>query len=158
MCRDRGAKIVVDTSGQALKQIVGLGGIWLIKPNVEELCELLGKAVEDSTLAIAAAGRKLCDKSEIVLVSRGAKGALLVTDDKALNAQCAGGKEALGGTVGCGDYLLAGFLDGFEQKRDLDFALSRAIKVAAARAWGQTESMSWPDVKSRIDVGICEVR
>ncbi len=74
-----GVKVVVDTSGAALKECVEAGGLFLIKPNLEELCELLGHDVEDESAAVAVAGRLLLDKTKMVLVSRGQKGAVLVS-------------------------------------------------------------------------------
>jgi fructose-1-phosphate kinase PfkB-like protein len=145
-CKSRGAKIVLDTSGRPLKEIVDTGSVWMIKPNVEELSELLGEQVKDGPVSLAKAGRKLLDKVEIVLISRGAKGGVVVTKDGAWQGRCAGRAKVFS-TVGCGDFLLAGFLkDGFNTSA----ALKTAIKVATAKAWGWTENKSWLDVQSRI--------
>jgi 1-phosphofructokinase len=140
-CKSRGAKIVLDTSGRALKEIVDKGALWLIKPNVEELCELLGEQVKDGPVSLAKAGRKLLDKVEIVLISRGTKGAVVVTKDGAWQGRCTGRAEIFS-TVGCGDFLLAGFLKAFSNGSGTGAALETAIKVATARAWGWTEETS----------------
>jgi len=147
-CKSRRAKIVLDTSGHPLKEIVDTGSAWMIKPNVEELRELLGEHVKDGPVSLAKAGRKLLDKVEIVLISRGARGGVVVTKDGAWQGRCAGRAKVFS-TVGCGDFLLAGFL---KDSSVMDAALKTAIKVATARAWGWTEKMSWLDVKSRIHV------
>ena len=163
-CRERGAKIVVDTYGDALKRILETGAAWLIKPNVEELRELLGKQVPDNPTALARAGRKLLDKAEIVVISRGRKGGVVVTKKGAWQGRCIGRGRVLS-TVGCGDYLLGGFLKGLKDKSDAGSALvsskaeavaglGTAIKVATAKAWGWTDKMSWPDVQSKIKVQI----
>ncbi len=55
-CRGRGAKIVLDTSGPALREIVDAGWVWLIKPNVRELGELLGEDVDDNSAALREVG------------------------------------------------------------------------------------------------------
>jgi len=163
-CRRRGARIAVDTSGDALREMVNSGParqiagscrIWLIKPNVEELRELLGEQIRDSAADLAKAGRKLLDRVEIVLISRGEKGAIVVTKKGVWEGQCAGRRRVLS-TVGCGDYLLAGFLKGLKDKSDVGFALRTAIKVATAKAWGWTEKMAWEDVEKRIEVGLRE--
>jgi len=170
-CRRSGAKIVVDTSGDALREIVNSGParqiaksyrIWLIKPNVEELCELLGEQIEDSPAGLEKAGRKLLDKVEIILISRGKKGAVVVTKKGSWQGQactresgCTGRTRVLS-TVGCGDYLLAGFLKGLKGKSDVAFALKTAIKVATAKAWGWTEKMVWKDAVKRIEVSLRE--
>lgn len=147
-CKSRRAKIVLDTSGHPLKKIVDTGSAWMIKPNVEELRELLGEHVKDGPVSLAKAGRKLLDKVEIVLISRGARGGVVVTKNGAWQGRCAG-RAKIFSAVGCGDFLLAGFL---KDSSVMDVALKTAIKVATARAWGWTEKMSWLDVKSRIHV------
>jgi 1-phosphofructokinase family hexose kinase len=152
-CRERGAKIVVDTYGDALKRILETGAAWLIKPNVEELRELLGEQVSDSPSGLVKAGRKLLDKVEIVVISRGQKGGVVVTRKGAWQGRCVGRRRVLS-TVGCGDYLLGGFLKGLKDKSDAGSALRMAIKVATARAWGWTDKMPWPDVQSKIKVQV----
>jgi len=154
-CHRSGVKIAVDTSGNALREIVNSGGVWLIKPNVEELRELLGEQIEDRPVGLAKAGRKLLDRVEIVLISRGKKGAIVVTKKGTWQGQCAGCRRVLS-TVGCCDYLLAGFLKGLKDKSDVGFALETAIKVATAKAWAWTEKMAWEDAEKRIEVGLRE--
>jgi fructose-1-phosphate kinase PfkB-like protein len=152
--RDAGARVAVDTSGQPLKEIVRLGGIWLIKPNITELRELLNKHVADSPSATVKAAKGLCDKVRIVVVSRGAKGAIAVTADSALQAKASTSPAKARGTVGCGDYLLAGLLAGLTRRRDLRLALAKGIKVATARACGLTERMNWAEAESKIGADV----
>jgi len=158
-CRRCGARIALDTSGDALREIVNSGPanpscrIWLIKPNVEELCELLGEQIEDRPAGLAKAGRKLLDKVEIILISRGKKGSVVVTKKGAWQGRCVGRSRVLS-TVGCGDFMLAGFLKGLKDKSDVGFALKTAIKVATARAWGWTEGKSWSRALREIKVAV----
>ncbi len=144
-CAGRGARIVLDASGPSLKQIVDTGAVWLIKPNVSELCELLGREIKDSPASLAAAGRKLLDKVEIVLISRGPKGGLVVTKEAAWQGRCTNRGKVLS-TVGCGDYLLAGFLKHFHDTSDPCSALKTAIRVATAKARGWTDGYTWREV------------
>ena len=150
-CHRAGARIAVDTYGPALGSIVEAGLPWLISPNVEELCELLGVAVEDAPERLVEAGRRLLNKMDMVLISRGEKGALIVTKDGAWTGRCETQGKVLS-TVGCGDYLLAGFLAGAGETGDPAAALARGLKVATARAWGWTESESWPQADKEIAV------
>jgi fructose-1-phosphate kinase PfkB-like protein len=138
-CASRGARIVLDTSGKPLRKIVDTGAVWLIKPNVKELCELLGQEIKDGPVSLAAAGRRLLDRVEIVLISRGRKGSLVVTKQGVWQGRCLARGRVLS-TVGCGDYLLAGFLKDLQDTSDPASALKSAIKVATAKAWGWTES------------------
>ena len=151
--RNRGAKIVADTGGKALKRIVDLGDIWIIKPNIEELSELVGCSVADSAKIIAATAGGLCDRVETVLVSRGRKGALAVGADRILSGVVRTEQGAAVSTVGCGDYLLAGFIGGLaDAGGDERSALEQAVKAATARAWGWHDKMKWSETKERIGV------
>ncbi|MHC4430452.1 MAG: 1-phosphofructokinase family hexose kinase [Planctomycetota bacterium] len=145
------ARIVLDTSGSALSQIVDAGSIWLIKPNVEELRDLLDEPIKDGPVSLARAGRRLLDKVEIVLISRGAKGAVAVTKQGAWQARCLSRAPVLS-TVGCGDCFLAGFLKALQDKPDMRSALATATKVAGARAWGWMDNKSWPQAKREVQI------
>ena len=154
--RAAGARIVVDTHGPALKRLVNAGSLHLIAPNVEELAGLLDREIEDTPGALAAAGRTLLDRVELVLISRGAQGAVLVTASGAWQ----GRNETQGhivSTVGCGDYLLGGFLAGLNAAADAPAALETGLKVAAARAWGWTETKTWPEANRMIKTVVAPV-
>ena len=155
-CKSRGAKIVLDTSGRSFTEIVNTGSVWLIKPNVDELCELLGEQVKDGPVSLAKAGRKLLDKVEIALISRGAKGGVVVTGKGAWQGRSVGRAKVLS-TVGCGDFLLAGFLEALEDGSRTNLALKTAIKVATARAWGWTELKTWPQAMREVTVAVKRV-
>jgi 1-phosphofructokinase len=155
-CRDLQARVAVDTHGPALAAIVQAGLAWLISPNVEEMSELLGRQVADTPVQLVAAARPLQDKVQMILVSRGEKGAIVVTKQGAWAGRPKTRHKALS-TVGCGDYLLAGFLAGLAGRRKAPAALATALKVAAARAWGWTETRDWPQVEKDVVVGVSPV-
>lgn len=150
-CRRAGAQMAVDTHGAALRNMVEARLPWLIAPNVEELRELLSLPVEDTPAELARAGRRLLDRMEMVLISRGAKGALVVAKDGVWTGHATGQRPVLS-TVGCGDYLLAGFLAGWRETGDPGAALGRGLKVATARAWGWAERESWARGEKEIAV------
>jgi len=152
-CHRAGARIVVDTYGPALKSIVDAGLPWLISPNVEELRGLLGTAVADAPETLAEAGRTLLGGMDMILISRGEKGALVAAKAGAWTGRCVTQGKVLS-TVGCGDYLLAGFLAGLGETSDPAAALATGLKVATARAWGWTESESWPRADKEIAVTV----
>jgi 1-phosphofructokinase family hexose kinase len=150
-CRDSGARIVIDAHGPTLEAIVDAGLAWLIAPNVEELGGLLGARVPDTPARLARAARGLLDKVELVLVSRGKKGAMAVTRTGVSEGYCVSRGKVLE-TVGCGDYLLAGFLAGLGDSRQVRAALVQGLKAATARAWGRTETETWRRTKGQIRV------
>jgi fructose-1-phosphate kinase PfkB-like protein len=152
-CKNRGAKIVLDTSGHALKEMVHTGLVWLIKPNVEELCDLSGEKIKDGPVSLARAGRGVLGKVEIILISRGGKGSVVVTEKAAWQARSLGRAKVFS-TVGCGDYLLAGFLEGLVDTSNAAGALGTATKAATAKAWGWVENETWSEAEKRIKVQI----
>jgi 1-phosphofructokinase len=152
-CRRAGARLAVDTSGPVLGAIVEADLAWLISPNVEELRELLGSKVGETPERLIEAGRNLLERVEVVLISRGAEGALVVTRDGAWTGRPETPGQVLS-TVGCGDYLLAGFLTGLGEGHDPPAALARGLKAATAHAWGWTERESWARADKEVAVAV----
>ncbi|MFI8631799.1 1-phosphofructokinase family hexose kinase [Microbacterium sp. NPDC077663] len=105
-------RIAVDTSGPALAAAVAAGRPDLIKPNDEELAELVGHHLDaDLALpeAVAAVARELVPASVgAALVTLGGDGAVLVTADDAWHGTTP--PTRVRSTVGAGDSSLAGYL------------------------------------------------
>lgn len=102
------ARVIVDTSGAALRRTVQ-AGVYLIKPNVRELRELSGENLE-SDADIERASRKLleAEHAQVVAVSIGAGGAMVVTRDGCdhvrsptvpIRSKVGAGDSMVGGTV-----------------------------------------------------------
>jgi len=153
-CRDKGAMLAIDTSGSALRTLLKEGGIWLLKPNVQELQELLGEPIKDTSQSLVQAGIRLLDRVDNILISRGENGALLITNDCCYQAQCIDTSHKPISTVGCGDFLLAGFLMDYRRKVDMPQALKSGIQAATARTWGLVDKKSWTKVQKKIKVSI----
>jgi 6-phosphofructokinase 2 len=104
----KNVKIVADTSGDALTEILK-EGVFLLKPNLGELSRLTGKGELDNESADEAA-KQLIDegKAEIVVVSMGPQGAYLVTKDETLHVPAPSVKKL--STVGAGDSMVAGMV------------------------------------------------
>lgn len=150
-CYAKRARIVVDTSGEALRRIVeGANGLWLIKPNVAELGELVGRGIKDEPISLVKAGQRLLEKCETVLISRGRKGAVAVTKNGSWSGRMAGVERKVLSTVGCGDYFLAGYLKGAEEKKGVGFALKTALKAGTAKAWSWPDTKTWSSVQRQI--------
>ena len=132
-CYNAGAKIVLDTSGHALRRIIETGLVWIVKPNVEELRDVLSETIEDNPDSLITAGRTFLDRVENILISRGDEGAILINKSGALQCNASQERDVFS-TVGCGDYLLAGFLTGWNDTEQEDSALTTAVKVATAKA------------------------
>ena len=108
LAKSIGARLILDTSGPALLAAAA-EGVFLLKPNLSELSALAGvqkleiNQVDDAALAIIHAG-----KCEIVLVSMGPQGALLVTCDGFEHIPAP--TVVKRSTVGAGDSMVAGMV------------------------------------------------
>ena len=92
----------------------------------------------------------------MILVSRGALGAVLVSSQGSWSARCRQ-KKPIHSTVGCGDALLAGFLAGLGRGRSRRTALSTAIKTATAHAWDLPRHMTWKKAQRHIQVDMVRI-
>lgn len=76
-----GARLIVDTSGAALRHAAEIGA-FLLKPNLSELQDLAGRELSGEGEQLEAARELVAEgKSSVVVVSLGAAGALLITQD-----------------------------------------------------------------------------
>ena len=120
---------VVDASGKSLRASLAARP-FLVKPNKAELCEAVGRKLEDLG-AVERAARELMDAgAQHVLVSLGAEGALLVTPEKVWHAD--GLKVKVSSTVGAGDAMTAGFVAGFVETGDFVEAFRRGVAAGTA--------------------------
>lgn len=108
IAKDKRAKFIVDTSGEPLKKAVEQG-VYLLKPNLGELSFLAGKD-ELQKNEIEAAAKLIIQKGmcEVVVVSMGADGAMMVTKNETLII-CPPHVERKS-TVGAGDSMVAGIV------------------------------------------------
>jgi 1-phosphofructokinase len=127
--RERGIRIAVDSSGTPMTAAVAARP-HLIKPNHEELAELVGHPLPTLGDVHAAALDLVADGIEVVAVSLGGDGALLVTADELVHARAT--ITAPLSTVGAGDCMLAGLLHGLSSGRTAADALAVAVTWGAA--------------------------
>ncbi|MGB9781236.1 1-phosphofructokinase [Caldanaerobacter sp.] len=118
-------KVILDADNQAL-----FYGIeekpFMIKPNVHELEDVVGKRLE-TLEEIIEEGKKLNKLGiKIVAVSMGKEGSVVITDDAVFRVKPL--KVEVKGTVGAGDAYVAGFAHGIYR----GLSLEETIKIAAA--------------------------
>ena len=110
-CAEKGAYVAVDSSGPGLEALRGARNLWLVKPNRLELAEIAGReAVEEAD--IRATAESLRKRIEQVIVTLGPEGAYLFCREGAWRAKPHIDPAAVVKTVGSGDALLAGFVQG----------------------------------------------
>ena len=119
-----GVRLAVDTSGPAL-HAAATAGAALVKPNREELAEVVARELTTIGDVVDAARELQSWGAGAVLASLGADGAVLVDDDGVIvgNAPVDRPRSA----VGAGDALLAGFLAA---------GAKGGVALAEALAWG----------------------
>lgn len=144
-----GPLIALDTSGEPLRATLErvAGRIAVIKPNSDELGELLGvdaAVFEGDPLAAREAATTLLDRGVgAILLTLGSKGALLLTHDGVWTA--AAPRITARSTVGAGDSALAGYLVGALEGRSHADRLALAVAYGSAAASLPGSTMPAPD-------------
>jgi 6-phosphofructokinase 2 len=145
LARTLGKRFILDTSGAALKQAGR--GIYLLKPSLRELGDLVGREVRsEGEQELAARDIIEQGRSEIVVVSLGDQGALLVTT---------GGTQRFAaipvearGSVGAGDSMLAGIVVSLCRGLELGEAVRYGMAAGTAALLGSgTELCRRSDVE-----------
>jgi 6-phosphofructokinase 2 len=127
--RAKGAKVFLDTDGEALK--VGIQGLPdVIKPNIHELSRLVGEDLKEMNEITSAARNVLAQGVDTVLVSLGAQGMLLVSHKEQYHAVPP--RVEVINTVGAGDSAVAGFVYGMIKGKDLRDSLIFAVAAGTA--------------------------
>lgn len=125
-----GAKIVVDTSGAPLQGALD-AGVYLVKPNLREMRELLGEPMECEADCVSACRRLVNEgKAEVVALTLGHYGAMLVTRDLALRADPVPIKPV--STVGAGDSFLGALVARLAAGHGLEDAFRHAVAAGSA--------------------------
>lgn len=130
IAKSSGAKVIVDTSGEALQKVLETG-VYLIKPNIGELTKLIG--VERLELnEVEKAAKNLIEKgsAEIVVVSLGADGAILVTKEETHLVKAP--KVEKKSTVGAGDSMVGGMVWALSQNKTLKEVIQLGVCCGTA--------------------------
>lgn len=118
------ARLILDTSGESLKAACD-EGVFLLKPNIGELEALVGAKDLQMDDVDEAARLLIGDgKCEIVIVSMGPKGAILVTKDLCEHIPAPPVQKR--STVGAGDSMVAG----------MTYALTQGFAYPEMLRWG----------------------
>lgn len=149
----RGVRFCADAAGALLRGALSRG-LFVIKPNVAELEETLGRSVNGEAEICRAARELQRMGSEYVLVTAGADGAyLFAPEGRAYHASVPSGEVIA--TIGAGDSTLGGFLSGF------DSGLGEAESLRLAAACGTATARSvWLASREKIEetLGMVTVR
>jgi 1-phosphofructokinase len=112
----RGKSVALDTSGEGLRQALSVKPD-LIKPNVIELAEVLGRPLNSFELKEQAVAELTQQGIPTVVISMGEQGAIFAQSDEMLIATPP--PVAVKSTVGAGDAMIAGIVAGLIQGKSL---------------------------------------
>lgn len=128
--RKREIRLVVDSSGEPLRRAAD-AGVYLLKPNLSELADLSGRMPhgegeqERMTRSLVEEG-----KAEVVVLSLGAAGAMLVTREGVERMRSP--TVRIDSRVGAGDSMVAGIVFGLARDWDLRSAVRHGVAAGAA--------------------------
>ncbi|SHE30030.1 1-phosphofructokinase [Alkalibacter saccharofermentans] len=146
--REKGAKVVLDATQEALKLALRAKP-FMIKPNIHELEEIFDNPL-DSIESIKEACYKFIDSGvNVVLLSMGGEGALLVTRDFVKKID--GIKVKVKNTVGAGDSMVGSFVYKYEQTGNLEEAFKYAVATATVHVGEGTTLGNLDLIKGYLD-------
>lgn len=148
--KECGVKVIVDTSGEALQKVLATG-VYLIKPNIGELAKIIG--VERLELnEVENTAKKLIENksAEIVVVSLGAEGAILVSNN--ITEFIVAPKVHKKSTVGAGDSMVGGIVWALSQNKSLKEAIQIGVCCGTAATMNEgTQLFNVEDVMRLLD-------
>lgn len=132
----------VDTAGDFLDAALA-EGVWLVKPSLRELSALVGRALPRAAdQQQTARGLIANGQAQMVALTLGDQGAMLVTADQCLCAQPL--PVEVKGSVGAGDSFLAALVWALDQSNDLHHALATAMAAGAAAVMSPGTALCQP--------------
>ncbi len=124
------ARVILDTSGAALRQTVEKG-VYLIKPNLREIEELAGRSLPDTEEQVSAARALIAaDAAQIIALTLGSEGALLVSKDEAWSAKVP--PIIARSAVGAGDSFVGGVTLALARGKSLREVLASGVAAGTA--------------------------
>ncbi|MEC4004206.1 1-phosphofructokinase family hexose kinase [Flavobacterium sp. SUN052] len=147
IAKESNIKVIVDTSGEALQKVLETG-VYLIKPNIGELAKLIGVDRLELPEVEKAAQKLIENKSaEIVVVSLGAEGAILVSKEEThfIKAPKVENKS----TVGAGDSMVGGMVWALSQNKSLKEVIQMGVCCGTAATMNEgTQLFKAEDVEN----------
>jgi 6-phosphofructokinase 2 len=128
--KSRNIRLVLDTAGEPLRAALD-AGVFMIKPNLGELAHLVGvERLEMNQINEAAHGLIEAGNCEVVVVSLGPRGAVLVTADGHEFVPTPPVKKV--STVGAGDSLVGGIVYALSQGKSYTDAIRLGVACSTA--------------------------
>jgi len=146
--RQGGGRFILDTSGQPLVEAANVG-VFLLKPNLGELCALVGvDALETADIDDAARSIIARGDCEVVVVSMGPQGAMLVTKDFCEHVPAPSVRKL--STVGAGDSMVAGMTWALSQGKDYRQMIRQGVACGSAATMNPGTELFQPQDAQRL--------
>ena len=130
LANSQGLRVVLDTTGPALNAALH-EGVYLFKPSLRELRDLTGQLLPDEASWKSAAQQLIQNhQTEVVALSLGDQGAMLITATHAWRAQSLSVNVQT--TIGAGDSFVAAMVWGLSQGQELPDAFRYGMAAGAA--------------------------
>lgn len=139
MAAGNGVEVIVDATGRLLRETLPYHP-FLIKPNHHELGDLFGVEMKERSELMLYARKLQEEGARNVLVSMASKGAVLLSEDGQVFEMDAP-KGLVKNSVGAGDSMVAGFLAGWLERRDYEFAFKVGVCAGSASAFSEELAM-----------------
>ncbi len=128
--KDNGPRVIVDASGEPLERALEQG-VYLIKPNVREFRELVGKDIkEESQIKAEAQDMVKSGRCKVLVISLGAAGALMVSENVAEHILPP--TVPIASKVGAGDSMVAGMVLSLARGKTLRESVLFGVAAGAA--------------------------
>ncbi|WP_175828830.1 1-phosphofructokinase family hexose kinase [Burkholderia cepacia] len=124
-----GSRVVVDAGGPALRAALD-AGVHLVKPSLDELSALAGEPLDEASACRKAGELVAQGHADIVALTLGARGAWVVTRERALRLP--GRLSTVCSTVGAGDSFVGGMVWALARGVPFDDACRYALAASAA--------------------------
>lgn len=153
LTRRIGARLVVDLSGEPLAYAARQGGAYLLKPSLNELSTLVGRAITsevEQEQALRGLMAKGC--AQIIVLSLGADGALLACGEQLQRLRSP--RVPVVSAVGAGDSMLGAIVLALAEGRSIDEAVRYGIAAGTATVMRPgTELCHREDVQRLLQLG-----
>jgi 6-phosphofructokinase 2 len=148
IANERKVRLILDTSGEPLRLAIR-EGVYLIKPNLAELESVSDRGeIEIKDIQVVAREMIAQEYCEIVVVSLGASGAMLITESNVEMVHAPAVKKR--STVGAGDSMLGGIVYSLTKSDDIRKAIRLGVACGSAATLSPATGLCDPDAAYKL--------
>lgn len=137
--KKKGVKVILDTVGKPFEEALKVG-VYMIKPNLQELFEMAGHTEIIPGKYQEIAREMIADgKTEIIVISKGSQGASMVTKDGHFTVVPPA--TPCRSTVGAGDSMVGGIVLGLSKGYSFEKALQLGVATGTAATMNEGTSL-----------------